>query len=191
MKANKFSTSIITLAMSLGLSVYTVNAETVPGPPESKPERQNFEKMKLNHSTSKEVPEDLKVAENPTYPVNSKAVILTDHMEGMYGAVAKIEGAYTTTVYSVTYYPTTGGEPVEGHKWVIHEEIENAGEEPYKPGDVVVLDADHHEGMDGATAIIDSAVETTVYMVSYNDTETNKRVKNHKWVVESELAPYK
>src|SRR5699024_11743439 len=87
-----------------------------------------------------------------------------------------------TTVYIVTYTPTTGGEKVEDHKWVIHEEIENAEEETYEPGDEVVLEADHMEGMEGATATIDSAEDTTVYMVSYTDTETGEEVEYHKWV---------
>lgn len=101
----------------------------------------------MNHSSTGEVPEDLADAEDPTYPVGSEALITTNHMGGMEGAVATIDGAYDTTAYTVTYTPTTGGEKVEDHKWVIHEEIENAEEEPYEPGDEVVLEADHMEGM--------------------------------------------
>ena len=72
---------------------------------------------------------------------------------------------------------------------MIHEEIENAGDEPFQPGDKVVLNAEHMEGMDGATAVIDSAEETTVYMIDYTDTETREKVTYHKWVTESELSP--
>lgn len=143
----------------------------------------------MNHSSSGEVPEDLAEAENPTYPVDSEAMIHANHMGGMDGAVATIIGAYDTTVYTVSYTPTTGGEPVKDHKWIIHEEIENAGEEPFEAGDEVVLNAGHMEGMNGATATIDSAEQTTVYMVNYTDTETSKEVTNHKWVTESELSP--
>lgn len=143
----------------------------------------------MNHSSTGEVPEDLAEAEDPTYPVGSEAVIHANHMGGMDGAVATIDGAYDTTVYTVTYTPTTGGEKVEDHKWVIHEEIENAEEQPYEPGDEVVLEADHMEGMEGATATIDSAENTTVYMVSYTDTETGEEVNYHKWVTEEELSP--
>lgn len=142
-----------------------------------------------NHSSSGEVPEGLVEAENPTYPVGSEATINADHMGGMDGAVATITGAFDTTVYMVSYTPTTGGEPVEDHKWVIHEELEEAGEEPFKSGEKVVLNADHMEGMDGATATIDSAEQTTVYMVSYTDTETGQEVTHHKWVTESEISP--
>lgn len=143
----------------------------------------------MDHSSSGEVPEELAEAENPTYPVGDEAIINANHMGGMDGATATITGAFDTTVYMVSYTPTTGGEPVEDHKWVIHEELENPGEEPLNPGDEVVLNADHMEGMDGATATIDSAEQTTVYMVSYTDTETGQEVTHHKWVTEDELSP--
>ncbi|WP_338472953.1 YdhK family protein [Niallia sp. XMNu-256] len=142
----------------------------------------------MKHSGSSDVPEGLKEAENPTYPVGSKAKIQASHMPGMNGAEATISGAFDTTVYTVTYTPTTGGEPVEDHKWVIHEEIEKAGNEPFQTGDEVVLNAEHMEGMKGATATIDSVEQTTVYMVDYNDTETGEKVTYHKWVTESELS---
>ena len=143
----------------------------------------------MDHSGSSEVPEGLAEAENPTYPVGSKATINASHMPGMNGAEATISGSFDTTVYTVTYTPTTGGEPVEDHKWVIHEEIENAGDESFQTGDEVVLNAEHMEGMKGATAAIDSAEQTTVYMVDYTDTETGEKVTYHKWVTENELSP--
>ena len=163
------------------------NRDLNEGESDSMEEGMNHSEM--DHSSSGEVPEDLEVAENPTYPVGSQAVMHANHMKGMDGATATITGAFETTVYAVSYTPTTGGEPVENHKWVIHEEIENAGEKPFEVGDEVVLNADHMEGMDGATATIDSAEPTTVYMVSYTDTETGKEVENHKWVTEAELSP--
>ncbi len=144
----------------------------------------------MNHSSSGEVPEGLKAAENPTYPVGSKAIIQTDHMEGMKGAEATIAGAYDTTVYMVSYTPTNGGELVADHKWVIHEELEGAEEAPLEVGTQVTLNADHMEGMQGATGTIDSAEETTVYMVDYTST-TGEEVTNHKWVTESELEAVK
>ncbi len=144
----------------------------------------------MDHSSSGKVPEGLANAEDPTYPVGSKAVIQANHMGGMDGAIATIHGAYDTTVYIVTYTPTSGEEKVEDHKWVIHEEIENAKEQPNEQGEEVVLEADHMEGMEGATATIDSAKSTTVYMISYTDTETGEKVENHKWVTENELTPF-
>ncbi|MGL3067087.1 MULTISPECIES: YdhK family protein [Planococcus] len=142
----------------------------------------------MNHSSSGEVPEDLAEAENPTYEVGSQAMIEADHMEGMNGAEATIVGAFDTTAYAVSFTPTTGGEPVEDHKWVIHEELEDAGEEPLEPGAEAVIAADHMEGMDGATAEIDSAEETTVYMVDFTPTTGGEEVVNHKWLTESELS---
>jgi len=141
----------------------------------------------MNHTSSGEVPEGLKEAENPKFPVGSHPIIQADHMPGMKGAEATIVGAYDTTVYTVTYTPTTGGEPVTNHKWVIHEELEGVGKEPLEPGAKVTLNADHMPGMKGAAATIDSAEHTTVYMVDYTST-TGEQVKNHKWVTESELT---
>lgn len=145
----------------------------------------------MDMSSSGDVPEGLKAAENPTYPVGSKAIIQSDHMEGMKGAEATIVGAYDTTVYTISYTPTTGGERVENHKWVIHEELIDAGEAPLAPGTEAKTEASHMEGMAGTTIEIDSAEQTTVYMVDFKTTTGGEEVKNHKWVTESELSPVK
>lgn len=145
----------------------------------------------MNHSSSGEVPEGLKEEANPTYEVGSKAVIHADHMKGMNDAEATIVGAYDTTIYSVSYTPTTGGKTVEDHKWVIHEEIKDAGDKPLTSGTEVILEADHMKGMKDAKATIDSAEQTTVYMVDYTPTTGGERIKNHKWVTESELSKEK
>ncbi|HZH62432.1 MAG TPA: YdhK family protein [Metabacillus sp.] len=152
-------------------------------------ESMEMDHSEMHHSGSGEVPEGLKEEKNPTYKVGSQAILETDHMEGMKGTEATIVGAYDTTVYAVSYTPTTGGERVENHKWVIHEELENSGDEPFEPGEEVVLNADHMKGMKGATAVIDSANDMTVYMVDYTSTTDGEEVKNHKWVTESELSP--
>jgi hypothetical protein len=142
----------------------------------------------MDHSGSGEVPEGLKDAENPTFKVGDTAIINDDHMEGMKGAEATIVGAYDTTVYTISYDPTTGGERVTNHKWIIHEEVKDASDTPYKPGDEVIVEADHMEGMEGATATIDSAEQTTVYMVDFTPTTGGEKVTNHQWVTESELS---
>lgn len=142
----------------------------------------------MDMSGSGEVPEGLKEKENPTFEVGSTATITDAHMPGMEGAEATIVGAYETTVYSISYDPTDGGDRVEDHKWIIHEEVKDAQEEPYQVGDEVEVDADHMEGMQGATATIDSAEETTVYMVDFTLTDSGEEVTNHKWVTESELS---
>jgi hypothetical protein len=149
---------------------------------------ENMQMDHSEHSSSGEVPEGLKAAENPTYDVGSQVMIKEGHMEGMKGAKAKVVGAYHTTAYVVSYTPTTGGAKVENHKWVIQEEIKDAGNEPFKPGQEVTLEADHMKGMKGASAEIESAEETTVYMVDYTPTTGGETVKNHKWVTESELS---
>ncbi|MGE8077346.1 YdhK family protein [Peribacillus loiseleuriae] len=153
---------------------------------ESKHEEMNHEGM--NHSSSGEVPKGLKEAKNPTYQVGDEAIMHTDHMEGMNGAKATIVGAYDTTAYAISYTPTTGGKRVTNHKWVIHEEIKNAGDKPFKPETEVTIMADHMKGMNGATAKIDSTEQTTVYMVDYTPTTGGEKVTNHKWVTESELS---
>lgn len=143
----------------------------------------------MDMSSSGELPEGLKEAENPKYPVGSKAIITDAHMEGMKDAEATIVGAFDTTVYTISYTPTTGGERVEDHKWVIHEELIDAGEAPLEPGTEIKTNASHMEGMEGATVEIDSAEQTTVYMVDFTTTTDGQEVKNHKWVTESELSP--
>ncbi|OKL36701.1 YdhK family protein [Domibacillus mangrovi] len=148
----------------------------------------NMDHSEMNHSSSGEIPEGLKEATNPTYQVGSTALLTTDHMEGMKGAEAEIVGAYDTTVYAVTYTPTTGGDKVEEHKWVIHEELKDAGDKPFEAGDEVTLEADHMEGMKGAKATIDTAKQTTIYMVDYTPTTGGEKVENHQWVTGDELS---
>ena len=140
------------------------------------------------HDDSGEIPEGLKEAENPTYNVGETATITDGHMEGMEGAEATIVGAFDTVAYEVSYDPTNGGPREENHKWVIHQEIADAGEEPFEPGDEVTLEANHTEGMEGATATIDDAKSTTVYVIDYQPTTGGEEVKNHKWVTDSELS---
>lgn len=143
------------------------------------------------HSSSSDVPGNLKVEVNPTYKVGSEAIIQTDHMEGMKGATATIVGAFDTTAYIVSYRPTTGGFPVTNHKWIIHEEIKKAANKPYESGSEVVMEADHMKDMKGATAQINEAEQTTVYMIDYTPTTGGDQVENHKWVTEDELSAIK
>ncbi|WP_210366019.1 YdhK family protein [Bacillus sp. REN3] len=145
----------------------------------------------MEHSGSGEVPDGLKEADNPKYPVGSQAIINADHMPGMKGAEATIAGVYTTTVYALSYDPTDGGKRVENHKWVIHEELEDPGANPLKPGNEATIDADHMPGMKGAKATIDTAEKVDVYMVDFTPTDGSEKVTNHKWVTEDELAPVK
>mgnify|MGYP002711914940 CR=1 FL=1 len=140
------------------------------------------------HDESGEVPEGMKEAENPAYPVGSEVVIENDHMPGMKGAKGTVVGVFDTTAYEVTYDDTETGETVANHKWVVHEELENAQDEPYQAGDEVVLEDSHMPGMKGATATVDSAEKTNMYMVTYTDTESGEEIENHKWMSEDELS---
>ncbi|WP_286926055.1 MULTISPECIES: YdhK family protein [Lysinibacillus] len=141
----------------------------------------------MDHSSSGEVPVALKTAVNPKFPEGSTAIITNGHMEGMEGAKATIVGAYDTTAYIVSYDPATGGERVENHKWVIHEELINPDLAPLASGTEVKTNASHMKGMENATVRIDKAVQTTVYMIDYTATTNGDSVKNHKWVTEDEL----
>lgn len=193
MPKRKLMMGILSLLTAFTLSACNTDSETSEEPMDMNTETeenmsQDSSHMEMNHSGSGEVPDDLLEAENPTFEVGSQAIIETDHMEGMKDAEATIVGAYATNAYAVTYKPTTGGEPVENHKWVIHEELENPGDESLKPGDEATIAANHMEGMDGATATIDSAEEITVYMVDFIPTTGGEEITNHKWVTEDELS---
>lgn len=148
----------------------------------------SHESMNMDHSGSGEVPEGLKESENPIFEVGSQAIIQANHMEGMKGAEATIVGAFDTTAYIVSYTPTNGGERVTNHKWVIQEEIRDFGTQTFETGSEVIIAADHMEGMEGATAEIDSSEKTVVYMIDYTSTTGGEKVTNHKWVTESELS---
>lgn len=141
------------------------------------------------HDESGEIPEGLKVSENPTYQVGDKVEVLTDHMEGMEGAEATVVGAFDTIAYEISYDPVNGGPRVENHKWVIQEEIEDAEEVSFEPGTEVKIKANHMEGMEGATATIEASEKTTVYMIDYQPTTGGREIKNHKWVTDMELSP--
>ncbi|CAK8583429.1 DUF1541 domain-containing protein (plasmid) [Priestia megaterium] len=180
---------ILGVATIIGLSGCGNNSSNDDQSSNKKESNQSeMDHSKMNHSGSSEVPEGLQEAKNPTYKLGSEATIKADHMKGMNGAKATIVGAYDTTVYTVSYTPTTGGEKVANHKWVIQEEIKDADDKTLKPGTEVTLEADHMEGMKGAKATIDSAEKTTVYMVDYTPTTGGEKVTNHKWVTENELS---
>lgn len=132
-------------------------------------------------------PEGIDDAENPGHPVGTEVILATDHMAGMDGAEATIVGAFETYTYSVSYTPTDGGDTVTDHKWVVQEELADAGDERLDDGDTVTLEAAHMTGMEGAEATIDSSTDETVYMVDFES--DGMTMTNHKWVTESEIRP--
>ena len=126
-------------------------------------------------------------AEKPTYPVGTQVTLPPDPMEGMKDAPATVVGAYKPVTYPVNYTPTDGGPEVTNHKWVVQEELKGVGSERLADGTEVTIEADHMPGMKGATGTIASSTTQTVYMVDYE--ADGMTMKNHKWVVEDELAP--
>lgn len=153
---------------------------------------QGAEEMEhMQHDESGKLPEGLEEADDPKFQLGSKVIIQADHMEGMQGAEATIVGAFDTYAYEISYTPTDGGKHVDHHRWVIQEELKEANEHPLEPGIEATLEADHMEGMKGATAIVEKVEDTTVYMVDYTSTATGEEVKNHKWLTEEELTPIK
>lgn len=145
----------------------------------------------MQHDESGKLPEDLEEANDPKFQPGSKVIIQADHMEGMQGAEATIVGAFDTYAYEITYTPTNGGKHVDHHRWVIQEELKEPGDHPLEAGIEATLEADHMEGMKGATAIVEKVEDTTVYMVDYTSKATGEEVKNHKWLTEEELMPIK
>ena len=131
-------------------------------------------------------PAGLKKAANPKFPVGTRVSLAADHMPGMKGAPATVVGAFTTTTYAVSYTPTTGGARVTNHKWVVAQELAGAPTKPLPKGAEVTLEADHMPGMKGAAATVDSATEEAVYLVDYK--MGGMTMRNHKWVVESEIG---
>ncbi|MGN8845365.1 YdhK family protein [Niallia sp. HCP3S3_B10] len=150
-------------------------------------ESSQTEQHEHQETGSPEIPEGLEPAANPKYKEGSQVILKADHMEGMDGAEATVLNAFDTIAYQVTYTPTTGGEPVKNHKWVIQDEIKDAESEMLEKGTEVTLEADHMEGMKGAKATIESAENTTVYMVDYQPTTGGEMITNHKWVTEEEV----
>lgn len=76
-------------------------------------------------------------------------------------------------------HPADGGPAPDG--------IAEATDPTYPVGTEVTLTADHMPGMNGATATISGAFDTTAYVVSYTPTDGGDPVTNHKWVVQEEL----
>ena len=185
---------ILALSTTLALSACSTADETETTSSESSSSVEESSSMEesdmghMMHDDSGEIPEGLEDAQNPTYAVGDTVILESGHMPGMEGAEATIVGAFDTVAYEVSYDPTNGEERVENHKWVVHEEIAEAEDTALEPGSEVTLEAMHMESMQGATATIDAANETTVYMVDYQPTDGSETVKNHKWLTDDELA---
>lgn len=72
-----------------------------------------------------------------------------------------------------------GGQPPAG--------ILEAPDPQYPVGTSVVLNAAHMDGMEGSTATVSGAFDTTAYSISYTPTDGGDPVTDHRWVVHEEL----
>ncbi|RLY93894.1 DUF1541 domain-containing protein [Kocuria tytonicola] len=132
-------------------------------------------------------PAGIIAATNPGYSKGTRATLTTDRMPGMKGAPTTVVGAYDTVAYAVDYIPTDGGDKVTDHKWVVQQELKDAGSERLMEGTEVTIEADHVPGMKGAKGTVVSSTTQIVYMVDYQ--ADGMTIKNHKWVVEDEITP--
>lgn len=183
------------LASAAVLTLAACSTAETPTPTTSEPQAPDHaehsghsEHSEHNHAMDGgPVPAGMVEVENPTYPAGTRVTLNADHMPGMQGAPATIVGAYDTTTYEVSYTPTDGSAPVNNHKWVVQEEIADAGTAPLADGSEVTLTADHMPGMQGATATVDSSTDGTVYVVDVD--ADGMKMTSHKWVVENEISP--
>ena len=76
-------------------------------------------------------------------------------------------------------HPMDGGPAPEG--------ILPAEDPEFPVGTEVTLTAEHMESMEGATATISGAFDTTTYSVSFTPADGGESVTDHKWVVHEEL----
>ncbi|SMH26443.1 Protein of unknown function [Carnobacterium iners] len=66
--------------------------------------------------------------------------------------------------------------------------LQEAENSEYEIGDQVTLLTDHMPGMKGATATIVGAFDTTAYELTFQPTNGDELVENHKWVIQEEIA---
>lgn len=79
-------------------------------------------------------------------------------------------------------------EMVHDESGEIPEGLETAVNPQYEVGESVEIQTDHMEGMEGAEATIVGAFDTIAYEISYDPTNGDPRVENHKWVVHEEIV---
>ncbi|MEI5990698.1 hypothetical protein A5881_002203 [Enterococcus termitis] len=128
----------------------------------------------------------LKKAVHPRFQINEHVTLSTGYSAGMQGMTGKITGSYDTRAYTVTYQPTNGQPLVVNYKWIVQEEIVNSPKEKLTNGKMILLKADHQVGMEGAKAVIESSIDTTVYKIEYPEIR-NERVAHQVWVIEEDL----
>lgn len=67
------------------------------------------------------------------------------------------------------------------------EDMTETAQGKFEKGDKVTITEGHMPGMKGAEATVKGAYKTHAYVVSYKPTNGDKKVNNHKWVVNEEI----
>ncbi|MFD2307059.1 DUF1541 domain-containing protein [Enterococcus termitis] len=129
---------------------------------------------------------DLKKAQQPKFQIDEQVTVTTGYSPGTQAMTGKIAGSYDTRAYTVTYQPTNGQPLVVNYKWIIQEEIVDSPKEKLTNGKMVLLNADHQIGMEGAKAVIESSISTTVYKIEYPEL-ANETGTHQVWMIEEDL----
>ena len=111
--------------------------------------------------------------------------------DGASESISESESAETVSSMESTISDSSMGEMMHDDTGEIPEGLQAAENPTYHIGDIVIVNADHMTGMQGAEATIVGAFDTTVYEVSFNPTNGDPRVTNHKWVIKEEIAEAK
>lgn len=191
MKKNRLwvtlSTAALTVSMMGGVVSQAANKDMMHHDHMQMPSMHHAKKsmhMSGMNMNSK-LPKGLVKAKHAKYKVGKAVTIKANHMPGMYNAKGKVVGAYNTNLYEIDYTATNNGKKVKNHKWVIAKELKAKGK--LVAGKRVTVLADHMTGMKGAKGKIVKVHRGPAYVVNYTDKKTHKVVKNHKWLVQSEL----
>ncbi|MCT2597074.1 YdhK family protein [Staphylococcus warneri] len=68
------------------------------------------------------------------------------------------------------------------------DDMKRTDDSKFKKGDEVTITAGHMPGMKNAKGTVKGAYKTYAYVVSYTPENGDKKVNNHKWVVNEEVA---
>ncbi|TPR23364.1 DUF1541 domain-containing protein [Apilactobacillus timberlakei] len=154
----------------------------------TKDKKKSMHMMKMDGLTmnmNSAMPKGLKKDTHAKFHVGEKVILKADHMKGMKNAKATVAGVYKTKLYKIDFKPTNGSKEVKNHKWVVASELSAKG--TLKAGKSVTVKADHMYGMKGAKGKIILINKGPAYTVNFKDKQTGMNIKNHKWLVQSEL----
>ncbi|ALS02629.1 hypothetical protein ATZ33_14970 [Enterococcus silesiacus] len=128
----------------------------------------------------------LEKAVQPKFQIDDLATVSAGYVSGMRNTAVRILAIHDTRAYTVSYMPTNGEQLVVNYKWIVQEEIVDSGKEKLKEGKMVLLNADHSIGMEGAKSVIEASLSTTAYKVEYLTT-SSERIKHQGWLIEDDL----